>query len=147
MKKFNEWWNRVNPEWKEFTIWQKLFGEHGGGVFLWVILFLFVLGTCSSCVTVKEDKQDYKYIWDVVVTYQNGDIDTVHHEMNSHGGYDVDLYIQTTKHVPGSIGNTQVPACLVSQCMYKTITICCGVRKIDTLDFQKIPIIIETSSQ
>jgi len=101
-----------------------------------VILVAIAISACHS----RPQKQDYKYAWDIKVTYTNGDIDTIHHEMASEDGYDVDLYIQTVKHVPGSIGNTTVPACLVSQCLYRTVTICCGVRKIDTLSFEKIPL-------
>jgi len=105
-----------------------------------LLLLAIMLSSCKQA-----PKQDYKYIWDIGVTYTNGDIDTLHHEMNSEGGHEVYLYIQTVKHVPGSIGNTTVPACLVSQCLYRTTTICCGVRKIDTLSFEKI--LIETLPQ
>ena len=36
-------WHEANPKWKEFTLFQKLFGEKGWGLVLLILFIIIVL--------------------------------------------------------------------------------------------------------
>ena len=82
---------------------------------------------------------DYTYSWDIEVTYQNGDIDTIHHERASFNGNPVHLYIYTS----GTLLNNVASPTLVTHCGIYKETITTGVRKFKILDETKILVVEE----
>jgi len=44
ISRFKSQWNKANPKWKEFSMFQKLFGEKGLGLILLIITIILLMG-------------------------------------------------------------------------------------------------------
>ena len=97
-----------------------------------IILFSFMIVVFMiSC-----KYNDYTYVYDVKVTYTNGDVDTVQCSMDSFKGNVVYLKLKISD--SGVFSNSSTSPCLVIICGFYTDVKACGVRKYIILNEEKI---------
>ena len=78
---------------------------------------------------------DYTYIWDIEVTYLNGDLDTLHFERNSFKGNPVSMYLKIEE--PGILADAGTSPTLVSSCGFYDWPLVSGIRKFKILNHEK----------
>lgn len=97
-----------------------------------LIIFLSLFGLLLSCIRYSPD---YTYIYDIKVTYENGDADTIHYEKNSFKGNPVHIFIKTSD--GGVLSSSGGSPCLASSCGLYTQVLVCGVRKFEIINESK----------
>ncbi len=77
---------------------------------------------------------NYNYQWDIKVTYNNGDIDTISCDRDSFNGNKVILFLSAETGAFSGSGSS----CIYMQCGLSKKTITCGVRKYNIIHESKI---------